>query len=101
MNNIPEGRKLRLPPQEAAGPFRRGHQDRRIARPPRPQRIGNILARYLRGLPDDLQNGKPLPIAQIKNASGLFIYFFQGQDMGQGQILDVDIVPKALPSAVG
>ncbi len=90
-----------LPPQESAGSFRRGHQDSRIAGPPRSQRIGDILARYLRGLPNDLQYGKPLPIAQVKNASGLLIYFFQGQDMGQGQILDVDIIPKAAPVRSG
>ena len=89
----------RLPSELLARTRRVGHQLGRIAWPARARLDGDRLAAGLAAGLDHFANAVAPPDAQVELQPMSRLQSFQGQQMGAGQIVDVDVVANA--GAVG
>jgi hypothetical protein len=80
------------PTQLAADQVARGDELGRIARPPRRLAGGDLPPRHLLGGGDDLAHGEAAAVAEIEDLVLGFAGSVEGEEMGGGEIGDVDVV---------
>src|SRR6266403_2409229 len=88
-------RKLRLPIQIALDAFRARNQDCRITRSPRHLARGNRMPSYPANRFDDFSNAESASGTKIVNKLVVLTQSVEYQDVGAGEVADVNIIANA------